>query len=110
MIKIKDQIIKINSFIFMSILFVIQSCSSNDFSKAESVIKKIEHYKKSHARLPDNLDEIGMNNLGPVYYDKLNGTHYQMFYEVQTGEFWEYNTIEKKWKYCPACASMFVNE
>ena len=109
--KNKIRYIKLTSVIYLSFLFLAQACSSNDFTKAEETIKKIEEYKKKHARLPISLNEIGMdNNAGPVFYDLLNNSHYQLFYEVQSGGIWTYNTIEKKWKNCPECASMFDQE
>jgi hypothetical protein len=57
------------------------------------------------------MKEIGLdNNAGPVFYDLLNESHYQLFYAVQSGEIWSYNTLEKKWINCPECASMFDQE
>jgi hypothetical protein len=109
--KHKIQYIKLTSVIYLSFLFFAPSCSSNDFTKAEEVIKKIEQYKKIHARLPISMKEIGLdNNAGPVFYDLLNESHYQLFYAVQSGEIWSYNTLEKKWINCPECASMFDQE
>ena len=87
--KHKIQYIKLTSVIYLSFLFFAPSCSSNDFTKAEETIEKIEEYKKTHARLPISLNEIGLdNNTGPVFYDLLNNSHYQLFYAVQSGEKW----------------------
>ena len=109
--KHKIQLIKLTCIIYLSFLFFAPSCSSNDFTKAEETIEKIEEYKKTHARLPISLNEIGLdNNTGPVFYDLLNNSHYQLFYAVQSGEIWAYNTIEKQWENCPECASLFDHE
>ena len=106
--KNKIHFLKFTSLISLLSIFLILSCSTKDFSKAESVIKKIEQYKKSHSKLPNSLVEIGIdNNSGPVYYDKINEVHYQMFYQIETEEIWTYNTVEKKWKDCPECVPLF---
>lgn len=108
--KNKARLIKMISIICLSFLFITQSCTSNDFTKAEVIIKKIEKYKKAHSALPNSLDDIGMDNdSGPVFYDKLNDSHYQMFYKSESGDISVYNTMEKKWEYCPGCAPMFEN-
>jgi hypothetical protein len=42
------------------------------------------------------MKEIGLdNNAGPVFYDLLNESHYQLFYATQSGEIWSYKTLEK---------------
>jgi len=110
MIKNKAQLIKLINIICLSLLFITQSCSSNDFTYAETVIKKIEQYKQSHATLPNSLEDIGIeNNSGPVFYDKLNDPHYQMINKSQSGNISVYNSMDKKWRNCPECANLFVN-
>jgi len=105
------RLIKFSSAIILSILFLLQSCKSNDFSEAENVIKHIEKHKRIHSEYPISLEEIEMNNFsGLVYYDRLNDYHYQMFYKDNSGDFWKYSTLLKEWKYCSECPSMFENQ
>ena len=107
----KIQLYKFRGIAFIVLLTVLQSCAKPDFKEADAVVRKIEQYKKAHSKLPISLSDIGMDHLsGPVFYDKLEGAHYQMFYKDQSGDVWIYSTFDKNWNYCSECEPMFIND
>ena len=81
------------------IFFIIPSEEEKLIDKGNEIIKKIELYKKQADSLPINLKEIGFDydDLGPLYYTKIDSVYYQLWYGTSLGESVTYDSKQKKW-------------
>lgn len=66
---------------------------------ANKYIEKIEQFRQQNQRLPSSLEEIGeiTSEKGPIYYQKLSETEYQIWFGTTVGESIIYNSKTKKW-------------
>lgn len=71
-------------------------------SEGNTIIDKIEIFKQSNKRLPNSLNELGIQEKmnGPFYYEKNDSTNsYLVWYGTILGESVTYDSTTKKWNY-----------
>ena len=61
---------------------------------------KIIHYKNANGHLPDNLNEIGVEEKmeGPIYYSKKTDSTFIIYYGGKLGVSIVYDPKTGKWK------------
>jgi len=61
---------------------------------------KIIQYQKINGRLPDKLDEIGIEEKmnGPIYYQKKTDSTFIIYYSGGIGESMVFDPKTKEWK------------
>lgn len=87
--------------IFLVIIFLCFACSSNaKLQKGNDVVEKVEDYKSKKGRLPNSLNEIGINETesGSIYYRKESETKFILWFGKDLGESMTYNSDTKNWK------------
>jgi uncharacterized membrane protein YgaE (UPF0421/DUF939 family) len=87
------------AFVFVIILFLQNNEKIKYQKNATSLINKIEAFRKSENRLPNNVTELGLEeamNSGP-YYEKKDSTYYVIYFTIGFDETLTYHSDEKKW-------------
>jgi hypothetical protein len=83
-------------------LFWVFTCSCSDKREkiGEEVYLKIVQYQKTNGHLPDNLNDIGVEEKmeGPIYYQKQTDSTFQIYYGGELGESIVFDPLTKKWK------------
>jgi hypothetical protein len=78
------------------------SCKSGTQKLGEQVVAKVEEFRQTHGKLPESLDEIGIQVKSesdpPVYYRKESNDHYIVWYGLSLGESMVYDSQTKKWE------------
>ncbi len=70
----------------------------NDFRTGNKIISRIETYRKTHLRLPDSLDDLGISDPDiRIYYKKTSDTEYIVWFGTTLGESETYDSQTKKW-------------
>jgi len=68
----------------------------------EQVVAKVEKFRQVNGRLPDSLQEIGIEVKSlsdpPVYYLKKSSDHYIVWYGLNLGESMTYDSHTKLWE------------
>ena len=64
------------------------------------IVARVEAFRASHGRLPENLEEVGIKDPDlTVYYRKVNGEEYLVWFgRYSVGESETYNSRSKKWE------------
>ncbi len=99
---------KLTIIIFISILIIVpvfiyelQRQENNDYYRRGSfLINKIETFKQIEKRLPDNIDELGLEEPmgeGP-YYEKKDSINYIVFFNIGFDDVKIYYSNKKEWK------------
>lgn len=92
------------SLILALLMFLTISCSE---SKKQTLIKegnevavKVEAYKAKKGKLPNSLNEIGVEEKleGPIFYEKKSDTEYRLWFGSELGESVIYNSSTRKWE------------
>lgn len=85
--------------IFFLSIFIF-SCTDKREKIGEEIYLKIVQYQKTNGRLPDKLDEIGVEEKmeGPIYYNKQTDSTFTIYYGGRLGESIIYNPKTGKWK------------
>ena len=83
---------------FLSIL--ISSCTDKREKNGEDIYLKIVQYKKTNGRLPDKLNNIGVEEKmeGPIYYQKQTDSTFIIYYGGGLGESIVFDPFTKEWK------------
>ena len=81
-------------------LLFIFSCSDKRQKNGEDIYMKITQYQKTNARLPDKLNDIGIEEKigGPIYYQKQTDSTFVIYYSGVLGESIVFNPKTKEWK------------
>lgn len=69
--------------------------------RGDALLKKIEDYKVEHKRLPNSLEEIGMeerDGVDELYYTKRDSLHYNVSFGTSLGESKFYYSDSKRWE------------
>jgi len=76
------------------------SCEDSKEKIGNQVIEKIENFRVKNNRLPERLDDIGVEEKleGPIFYEKKSADEYEIYYGLELGESRTYNSKTKKWK------------
>ncbi len=85
----------------LTISLFVFACNSNDKMKqGKEAITKIENFKMEKNRLPNSLNEIGIeeSESGPIYYRKESETKYIVWFGKELGESMTYDSETKQWK------------
>lgn len=88
--------------IIISLLFV--SCAgymeSQRKAEANKIIVKIDDFKSRNHRLPESLSEIGIveDETGPIYYQKIDDTNYEVWFGRELGESTTYHSATHQWE------------
>ena len=63
------------------------------------MIARVEAFRASHGRLPENLEEIGINDPDlNLYYRKVSEEEYEVWFGAHSvGESETYSSRNKKW-------------
>jgi hypothetical protein len=79
-------------------LTVCNSCDNRE-QIGNDAVKKIEDYRLKNNRLPETLNDIGLEekNEGVIYYRKESTTDYIVWYGLTLGESRTYDSKTKKW-------------
>jgi hypothetical protein len=68
----------------------------------EEAVRKIESFRTTHQRLPESLNEIGIEVKSesdpPVYYRKESSDRYTVWYGLSLGESMTYDSATGKWE------------
>jgi|SRR5579859_209091 len=68
----------------------------------EEIVRKIESFRVAQTRLPESLDEIGIEVKSlsdpPVYYRKESPDRYIVWYGLSLGESMTYDSATRKWE------------
>jgi len=85
--------------IFFLSIFIF-SCTDKREKIGEEIYLKIVQYQKTNGRLPDKLDEIGIEEKmeGPIYYNKQTDSTFIIYYGGGLGESIIYDPKTGKWK------------
>jgi hypothetical protein len=87
--------------ILIAIFCVLQKKENNDYLKrGVSLIDKIETFRQIEKRLPDNFNELGLEepmNEGP-YYEKKDSINYIVFFNIGFDNVKIYYSDKKEWK------------
>ncbi|GEN76392.1 MULTISPECIES: hypothetical protein [Chryseobacterium] len=90
-----------SKFLFVMLFFII-SCVSENMQEANHIINKIEEYRKSNKKLPENLNEIGVKETeeGPVFYKRIGLSNYIIWIQAESsmGDSDIYYSDTKKWE------------
>jgi hypothetical protein len=89
-----------NGFIVIFLLLFICSCSDKREKIGEDIYLKIVQYQKTNGRLPDKLNDIGIEETmeGPIYYHKQTDSTFIIYYGGGLGESIVYDPKTKKWE------------
>ena len=65
-----------------------------------TVIRKIEAYKKQSGQYPASLEDVGfpVTLSGPFFYEKLSENHYQVWFGLKLGESCTFDSVAKQWR------------
>lgn len=69
--------------------------------EGDVIVQKVEHYRQTNGRLPENLREMGLpeSEGGPLYYDKSkDGQNYTVSFGTALGESTTYHSETKEWR------------
>ena len=86
-------------FIVPFFLLFIFSCSNRREKIGEDIYMKIIQYQKSNGRLPDKLNDIGIEEKmeGPIYYQKQTDSTFIIYFGEGLGESMIFDPKTKKW-------------
>jgi len=78
------------------------SCVSEKQKLGEEIVVKVEKFNQVYGKLPESLDEIGIQVKSlsdpPVYYGKESNDHYTVWYGLSLGESMTYDSQTKRWE------------
>lgn len=69
--------------------------------EGNAIVEKVEHYRQVHNRLPNTLEEIGIEEeegLDVLYYYKRDSLNYTVSFPVSPEEHKFYYSDSKKWE------------
>ena len=67
--------------------------------KGEALINKIEEYRKQTGRLPNTVENLGLQetmDMGP-HYEKIDSLEYYVYFNIGFDSFRVYESGTKKW-------------
>jgi len=70
-------------------------------NEGNALVEKIETFRVKHNRLPNSLEEIGLeerDGIDVIYYDKRDGLNYTISFGTSLGESKFYYSDNKKWE------------
>src|SRR5258706_14513597 len=77
-------------------------CNHAEQRLGEQVVAKVEKFRQVNGRLPESLQEIGIEVKSlsdpPVYYEKKRSDHYIVWYGLSLGESMVYDSQTKQWE------------
>lgn len=94
-------IVSIVIFLLLSLYFLQNNESNKYLKEGKILIEKIETFRKTNKRLPNNLTEIGINEPmkeGP-YYEKKDSLNYIVFFNIGFDNAKIYYSDKKIWKF-----------
>ncbi len=72
---------------------------SRQFKLGNEIIERVEAHRARTGSLPNTLGDIGYDETAlDVYYQRLDGNEYQVWFGTALGESETYNSREKKWE------------
>jgi hypothetical protein len=79
---------------------LISSCTDKREKIGEAINLKTVQYKKSNGRLPDGLNDIGIEEKmeGPIYFRKQTDSTFIIYYGGTLGESIVSYPLTKQWK------------
>lgn len=87
--------------LFLAGAYILNFITYRDYEeKGQNLIDKVECYKKTHNRLPQNVGEMGMTEtegVGP-YYFKDDSTHYRIIFSFGFDTSYTYSSDTQKWE------------
>jgi type II secretory pathway pseudopilin PulG len=66
--------------------------------KGNEIVSMIEEYKVRKKRLPNSLEELGINNENELFYNKWDSVNYMVWYGTTLGESVTYYSDSRKWE------------
>jgi hypothetical protein len=65
------------------------------------IISTVKNFRKSHHRLPTNLEEIGIkgDNLSIFTYKKIDDRDFEIIYELSLGDVSIFHSNTNTWEY-----------
>jgi hypothetical protein len=105
-VLMKRKILTIVSLVFIgSFALYFFYLRDNDEGKlmkqGNELVEKIEAYKSENGKLPDNLEDMGLEEKeeGPLYYQKWDSLNYLVYFGTSLGESMIYYSDKKEWDY-----------
>ena len=87
--------------LFLAGAYILNFITYRDYEeKGQNLIDKVECYKKTHNRLPQNVGEMGMTEtegVGP-YYFKDDSIHYRIIFSLGFDTSYTYSSDTQKWE------------
>lgn len=77
-----------------------QSRKQKLIEEGNRVVAKIEAFRNQRGKLPDSLQEIGIEEKleGPLFYEKTGDNEYRLWFGTELGESVTYNSKTRKWQ------------
>lgn len=87
--------------VIIAVIFIMRPTElfqSRQFQLGNEIIERVEVYRARTGSLPNTLGEIGYDEETlDVYYQRLDGDEYQVWFGTALGESETYNSREKRW-------------
>lgn len=88
---------------FMILPIILTSCFHSERNKkvGNTIVQKIEEFKKTNDSLPNSLHEIGQNDIIDnvlFCYEKVDSVNYMVWFGTTLGEGIYYYSDTKKWE------------
>lgn len=72
---------------------------NREFNTANEVVSRVEAFRIRYSRLPDSLEEVGIEIGDPaVYYRRISADEYCVWFGTSLGESNIYSSRTKKWE------------
>lgn len=89
--------------LFIAVFLVLMGCESREEKlkrEAGVLIAEVEAFEQKHARLPENITELGREDKmeGPVYYQKNSDSSFWVSFGMAVGESMIYRSETGKWQ------------
>jgi predicted PurR-regulated permease PerM len=99
--KIKQIIISVIVIVFLGIAWLFLPNRDEELIKqGNEIIQEIEQYQSQHGSLPASLNDIGfeVKMEGPIYYQVVDSSEYEVWFGRSLGESFIYNSKAKEWQ------------
>ena len=84
--------------------FLVVACNTREtelLEQGNQLVQKIENYRDVKGYVPNDLGDIGIveKEEGPLHYQKLSNSNYEVWFGISLGESKTYYSNKKSWEY-----------
>ena len=69
-----------------------------EFGEGQALIAEVEIFRKQNGRLPSELEIGAADERGPVHYQRISETAYQVWFGRELGESYLYDSSHGVWR------------